>query len=193
MLGSMVRSVWFLVVGLVLGGGAGCDDVLGLERGGSGPEGDNLDVDGGVETDVPAGIQCPSSYISSGTSRYRIIDSVTGWEQASSNCVADGELGGSFTHLAVWADDTERLAVTATTNGSYWIGLSDLRTPGVFRWNTGEVGNVSASSAWTVGQPLGSGCTSTQDDDTWTIAPCEEPRGYICECDTHPNDTTQYR
>lgn len=168
--------------------------MLGLERGGSGPESDDLDVDGGVvETDAPAGFQCPPSYTSIGTSGYRIVDSTTGWEQASSNCVSHGELGRYATHLAVWTDDAERLAIGATINGSYWIGLSDLRTPGVLRWNTGEVGNVSGSSAWTVGQPSGAGCTSTRDDDTWAIASCEEARGYICECDTHANDTTQYQ
>jgi hypothetical protein len=178
---------------LLLGALGGCDFALGLDRGSGSSDTDDGDRDAGMIVDAPAVTSCPPSYIAIGSSSYRIVDSLVGWEEASSKCLVDGADDLFHTHLAVWADDSERLAVAPTTAGFYWIGLSDLRTSSVLRWNTGETGNVAGSIAWTPGQPAGRGCTTTRDDDHWELVSCEAPRGFICECDATPNDPSQYQ
>lgn len=177
---------------LLLGALGGCDSALGLEREPGMGEG-KPELDAAAPADSPIDLNCPSSYQPAGGSSYRIIDTLVRWEDAASACLVDQVASIRPTHLAVWADDTERLAVAPRIAGAYWIGLSDLRTRAVLRWNTGETGNVAGSIAWAPGQPSGSGCTTTRADDLWELAPCEEPRGFICECDLNPNDSTQYQ
>lgn len=173
----------------------GCDLALGLEHrpGGGDRDDEDVDRDAGIVADSPSALACPSNYVSHGASSYRVVDSLVGWETAASHCRIDGDQGRYHTHLAVWGDDSERLAIAPTISGAYWIGLSDLRTPPVLRWNTGETGNVTGSVAWTLGQPAGTGCTTTRADDHWELTSCEEPRGYLCECDARPDDPSQYQ
>lgn len=159
---------------------AGCDQVFDLDS----PE-----------------LQCPATYTVStslSASRYRGSAGGLSWDAAESACLADAPMGvPPHTHLAVFADDRERLALGATFATDVWVGLDDQASEGDFVWVTDEDTKSyppRSGGPWGTAEPDdGSGgqdCVLLGDQaggnaGRFVDAACSEKHDYICECDGH--------
>ena len=150
---------------------AGCDTVFGLDR----PEGN---------TDAVAGA-CPSGFE---TSKHQLFLDPKDWTTAEAACVAlSTQSGGRFTHLAVAETQGEWVDLAnLRDNDEVWVGASDRKEEGVFRWVTDQ---SAEPIPWgTTGEPDGGeagDCVKLADnamprpDD----ADCTQLHAYVCECD----------
>ncbi len=146
-------------------------------------------------------LHCPATYAvttSLSTSRYRGSAGPLSWDAAESACLADTPAGNPpHTHLAVFADDRERLALGATSTTDTWIGLDDQASEGAFVWVTDEdtKGYPPLSGGpWGSGEPNdgagGQDCVLVGDQSggnagRFVDAACSERHDYLCECDDH--------
>ncbi len=182
---------------------AGCDRLFGLQHIDPVPSDARSDgsSDAASTVDAPAdgGPNCPNSYalgLPSSMSRYRHEPSTTTWDAAESACAAD--LPGG-THLIVLDDDGERAELLAELmqhgiGASVWIGLTDRRDEGIYRWVTAqEVGSPPLSTPpWGAGQPDDQNgtqdCVRIQGESSgspgyFDDGECSSSFQYVCECD----------
>jgi hypothetical protein len=214
-----VQGSWGLVVTL-----CGCEVVFPL--GGGGDDGAAADApaldapapvadapvvrtdaraDGPPPPDASVAGLCPSDYGTFGMNgfRYRPVLTLVPYLVAAADC-ADDALPGSnrYTHLVVLDDDLERSLVDATFQLPVaWIGLSDLRSEGLYRWVTLQdtMGYPPPSGPWAPNQPDDGG-NSMNEDCIFIANPgavlgdaeCALGLRYVCECDLHMNAPSQY-
>jgi hypothetical protein len=147
---------------------------------------------------VPAGPPtCTAAYVpvAGAPSRYRIFDEApVTWPQAEGVCVADSP---GETHLVVFDDITELLAVRAAMPSGGWtahVGYG--RNPAdfidSFRAVTGEPLSP-VSNLWEPGEPTGPGAEQvtffTNSEDVLDSPP-DLMRIFVCECDGRPETVT---
>lgn len=173
----------------------GCTSIFGLDP----PKHQDAAIDvppTDVAPDVITGA-CPMTYtLTFGTSHYRFASMMVSWPNAATDCADDGATGSWHTHLVVISDDNERIYLKGVSDKAFWVGLSDLNTEGTFVWNTDE--DTSAYPIpWSQNEPTGitgenCGATSTSGSALIDDNACMFGTPFICECDLHPNDTTNY-
>ena len=134
-----------------------------------------------IEGDAPKG--CPATYTASfGTSRYRT--GIANWYQAEMMCEQDGA------HLVVTeGDDEHRFVLTLDPDGDIWIGMSDHRVEGAYRWLTGATVSVE-DLHWQALQPNNAGgeedcieMNEVADVGIWNDNGCQYTQTFVCECD----------
>jgi hypothetical protein len=159
-------------------------------------------VDAAIDAppDVPPLAECPTSYtISIGTSRYRRLAGTTEWLTAAATCAGDKLVGSTkYTHLVVLANTNEGLSLAQMLGfGSMWLGLSDRRMEGTYRWVTAEPINgypPANGSPWANGEPdnaLGQDCVVSQNGQL-ADTQCSASSSAVCECDDYPDDPSRY-
>jgi hypothetical protein len=172
---------------------AGCDRLWGLfptvEQPGS--------VDA-ITIDLPPPQACPSTYAMGlpphiSTSLYRIeLAKPAEWYKAADICGEENKTAGSFTHLVVLSNDSERdqLAPYVPDSGKIWIGYSDVFADNQFEWVTAEDTHgypTFGGPPWEQDDPdkLGPGCITLRSGRPATIGDttCTDPEPFICECD----------
>ncbi|HEY5934853.1 MAG TPA: C-type lectin domain-containing protein [Kofleriaceae bacterium] len=126
---------------------------------------------------------CPASYTTViGDSKYRRMTQPNTFSSAAESCFDEG------THLAVIADDTERLAVGIMfdANGD-WIGMHDRNDDGVFTILSDEATNYppTTGSLWVGGGLNGANCVALGMNGLFIGAGCMETRPATCECDRY--------
>jgi hypothetical protein len=143
---------------------------------------------------------CPPQYVPVGDTWYRFAAATEhSWTNAAARCVDDTVLAGPgrYTHLAVISDNTEQAAILSHIGATpwVWIGYSDRIAENMFRWVTLEPSAVML--AWQPGQPDNGAGSGPQNcvrlgavglDDNF----CTVSHPYVCECDAHPDDPSQY-
>jgi hypothetical protein len=143
--------------------------------------------------DGPPDFTCPASYnVVAGTSRYRIVASMTTWYQAEAACEVD------LQHLVIFDDETEFAAVAASPffspGDEYWLGLVQDSTATLPDEKWRRITGGMALITWQPGEPDdyngeedGSQQVATHEGATLSIgdSPVDAtPRpSYICECD----------
>src|SRR5262245_44151063 len=205
---------------------AGCDKTFGLLYVGPAPIDAPLDdgpvdmpvdgpVDGAVDGPVDAPRACPATYslmIGSSNSRYRHIALDAPWNTAQTLCLND-EMGITrHTHLVVLSNETERTQLfaalkTAGLTKNVWIGLTDIKNEGTFRWVTAQSVGVPPNGQnppWAAGQPDNNSTTPGGQDCVRMIAPNAMDEGryddvegianfeLVCECDDFPAVPANY-
>lgn len=159
--------------------------------------------------------KCPDNYNSLGTSIgsasfYRFVEQRARWLDAVAICALDRTSGPPFTHLVVLDNDSEREALLpfrAASNDAYWIGVTDLKETGVWRWVTAQPqsdGYPPASGVpWSPNQPMsGANCAVIVGPNyagvngllsaDYCVPPATVALPFVCECDAYPNDATRY-
>jgi hypothetical protein len=114
--------------------------------------------------------------VAHGTSAYLICGGVKAtWTDASTACAARGG------HLVTIASEGDTAFLLSLGVADAWIGFTDATTEGTFAWASGE----STYTNWGMAQPDDAGgkedCAVILVDGTWNDAPCDQPRGYICQ------------
>jgi hypothetical protein len=141
---------------------------------------------------------CPAGYaaipgLSTG-SRYRFVSTEERWIDAELDCEDDPVGADLPAHLVVIDNITERGAIIDGPDGTanlndQWIGETDLFLENVFIYVTPQV---------VVGIGVLSGNSSTKDcvrlKNTYAheVRDCDEPNGYVCECDGVAADPGRY-
>ena len=178
---------------------SGCDKLFGLVHVAEVDASVNGHSDGGPTDGI-----CPSSYslkLAGFSTSYRYEPLASDWRGAELRCEA--ELPGR-THLIVIQGEDERVALTlaldtAGFEGHVWIGLSDRRVEGQFKWVTDEdVGGAPPPMMppWGSGEPNDTGgdqdcvrmvgLSSPSEATMFTDEACSEVFGFLCECDDFP-------
>ena len=197
----MARAALILLVA------SGCRSPLGFEELAERPSADAPPIDGvpvppdgpgPVDTNPPmsdgSDVTCPANYdlqVTGSMSRYRLVSQANPWLAANAACTADG------THLIVLSTQFELAAINVVAGaGERWVGLSDLRTDGVFLPVTDEATTFPPASGapWATGEPSAGdkSCVLMNDNGVLSSKTCGLARPSICECDGVPNDPTNY-
>lgn len=188
---------------------AGCRQWYGLDtpvlaRDASGPE-DDAPLDG--VTDAPADAitlasACPASYtvISTNGPRYRHVTTAVDWTDAQPFCANDALPGsGVHTHLAVFANDSERADVNGLLPTTVWIGLSDRVVSGQWKWVTLEPAGTYPPITvppWAIGEPDGAThCGAMDENGNFESRDCNGTADvpFVCECDFFPDTPSQHQ
>lgn len=122
---------------------------------------------------------CEAQWTSFGSSCYKLYKSPLKWTEAKRNCEKSGsklvkiesEKESKFLKIKYWGK-----------RGSYWIGLSDLVTEGIWKWTDGT--RLTGYKNWKRRQPNNYGnqdCGVIDRDAKWLDNKCRLPLGYICE------------
>jgi hypothetical protein len=124
---------------------------------------------------------CPASYMVVGAtgSAYRFVATAMTWPLAEAACEADGP----GIHLAVIDDSAENDVAMTFVSGEPWIGLSDRRIEGVWRWVTGP--SPSGFTDWVPPNPNGAtnqNCGELNGGG-WHDDSCNVVQPFLCECD----------
>ena len=190
-----------------------CDDVFGLTRpvdaaidapadgalgGPDAPRDAAIDAPSDAE-DGPVGAVCPATYGPvMGVGSYRFHAVPTTWAAAQAACAAEQVAGSTrFTHLAVIEVDQERSRLAATFQMRSWIGLTDRRSEGEFRWVTSSGPALpQAGSPWTANEPdhanPADDCVEMGTTADYAESDCGALLVYWCECDAHPIVATSF-
>lgn len=186
---------------------AGCSSIFGLDSpvllettpdAGPPADGQLADVPPDVADAQPPGDACPASYsLTSGMSHYRMIATNLTWLAAAQDCADDMAIGTKHTHLVVVASDAERTQLAAMGVVVGWVGLTDIKTEGTYRWVTGEPTTYPPPNGtpWAQGEPdnaLGQDCVAASLAAQWQDANCGATTTSLCECDDYANDPTSY-
>ena len=159
--------------------GADCDDALEDAH----PDSDDLcsdEVDqdcNGVTDDGEGCFACAPHDV--GPHRYWRCTPKTNYETATAAC--SEQLGAAPVMIASQAEqDRVRAAVGG---GTYWLGLTDAETEGVFRWVDGT---LPGWTAWNTGEPNdwgddGEDCTELLGNGLWNDLSCGGERRFVCE------------
>lgn len=112
---------------------------------------------------------------------YRVVTNVTlPWAQASVDCTLWSAGTG---HLASVTSAAEAEYVRQIANGAtVWLGASDAKSEGEWRWSSGEVWfyqNFAADRPDNQGKS--EHCLSLTGNGQWDDQPCSVRLGYICE------------
>jgi hypothetical protein len=161
--------------------------------------------DAGLDAPIDATpLACPPTYVLArpgSTSRYRFVTTAASWTTAEADCEDDRTAPGAHTHLAVLADDAERVAVNgfAAVATIAWIGLGDAATEGTFLWVTEEpipAYPPATGSPWAASNPTGSAFFNCVEmtaagslDDQFCLT---TTHSYYCECDAFAADPARY-
>jgi hypothetical protein len=131
---------------------------------------------------------CPPGYNNS-LDGHRYRAGTGSWYDGEMSCEAEG------THLVVIDSLLEAGLVDIMTQGQVWIGMSDHRDEGVFKW-------VTDGSLVLIGWRSGEPNDGNGDEDCGTFAPgldfgfndgdCETNLAYVCECDAEVMPTNPY-
>lgn len=141
---------------------------------------------------------CPPSYgiINIEATKYRVVNSVVGWQTAQALCVADRGNYEKYTHLVVFDDDLERSRVNALVSGTVmWIGLADIRVDNAYEWVSTENPVYPPTNAFQNGMPdttSGADCGAMLGNSDLQMYGCSTLYRYICECDDYPSDPNHY-
>jgi len=133
---------------------------------------------------------CPPGYARSPTTGgwYRAGAAPAMWLEAEAACEADG----AGTHLIVLGGAEDVAAYQLSAADHIWIGASDRRIEGTWRWVTGAAEtplpvylNPDPEDCGVLDRtlPTGPGRRSALCDRVWD---------YVCECDEIPADPTSY-
>ena len=146
---------------------------------------------------------CPADYVLvHGTSQYRLATTGQGFFPAVKDCADDETTGppiSGHTHLAVLSDLAE-LHFLYSQGADRGIGLSDLKTTGIWHWVTNEPALDTAATDTMLWAPTEPNMPGVEDcgrfdsghADRVTNAICSEAHVYTCECDAYPNDPSTY-
>jgi len=149
---------------------------------------------------------CPAGYadtLFNGTMFKLVTNTTLTWTSAQTLCLADRGIATKYTHLLVLNNDVERGAF-GTYLGNFasaWVGYSDRKVEGTFKWVTAEMQNYPGVSdaPWASMEPS---ADSVDDDCVYEAkstaelftASCSSEflTAYVCECDAYPADTNNY-
>ena len=144
---------------------------------------------------VPA--ECPDSYVLIDGSRYRPHLLPGSWLSAEQDC-EDDAVGA---HLMVVDTVDEHFLLHALTVGvpDVWIGYTDRREEGAFRWVApGGLNPFDQTCFWDPAglvNDLSADCVVQLTDNAcgdWFVVGCGGLHAYVCECDDRPADHEAY-
>ncbi|XP_078579734.1 lymphocyte antigen 75-like isoform X1 [Branchiostoma floridae x Branchiostoma japonicum] len=109
-----------------------------------------------------------------------------GWPQAREGCRS------MRSRLASVADIYEENFFKAAVKGKAWIGLSDMDSPGVYRWDDSW---PVLYTRWGENEPsrdVGEGCVAIEYDGRWDDIQCETKLPYVCKTTSDIPPPTPY-
>jgi len=124
---------------------------------------------------------------------YKLIEDSLTWNEAREKCLA---MGG---HLVTITNADEQTAVAALAHkgnrAGYWIGLSDAKTVGVYRWVTDEIYRYNH---WCPGEPNNTGGKEhyvelSSVNGLWNDNSDSAIDGYICEIEQTERPAATYK
>ncbi|XP_077993135.1 C-type mannose receptor 2-like [Glandiceps talaboti] len=126
--------------------------------------------------------ECGTGWYVQGNSCYRFVSTAATWSDAETSC------NNMMGNLVAINDNVEQAFVSSKLavfgNGNwYWIGLTDISSPGQFTWSDGD---PVTYTHWDVGQPDNSngdcvGANTGSNAGLWTATSCDGAMPYICE------------
>jgi hypothetical protein len=117
----------------------------------------------------------PGEFSSRAGRCFSLAAGASSWDAARRAC---GAWGGTLARI----DSRAEAALIATHLATdTWIGLNDLESEGIMRWDGG--GELGAYGPWSPNQPddfLGEDCVVVSTDGRWNDRPCGDVLPYLC-------------
>ncbi|CAH1775812.1 unnamed protein product [Owenia fusiformis] len=121
---------------------------------------------------------CPADFVAFQDSCFHISTTPRTWDQANNYCKLKqanmASVNSRFDQAFVYS--------SIQTAGETWIGLTDIRTPGNFRWTDNW---PVVYTNWGVNMPSGvGGCVKVMMDGTWIDGDCSQTLPVVCKTTT---------
>ncbi|XP_054834427.1 C-type lectin domain family 17, member A-like [Eublepharis macularius] len=121
---------------------------------------------------------CPHKWKARGDACYFFSTGMKTWSDSLSDCIE------RKAHLVTVESDEEQgfLANTISAVGTYWLGATDIKQDGKWRWN--EDDKLVTISFWDIGEPkkgYNNDCGIIYPNGSWAAARCSFPNHWVCK------------